>query len=179
MENLDYFVPDEVTVCYFASIAVDTLVRPDKTFDFKKLKLVARIATKNLSCVFTPEIIKDMAFPNLGPVIFVLSDPTIKALLSRPMFTLMEGLCLPQVPPSRPMPTSSPILWSFEPDMNQRPMEKKTLPLASSAPATTTPLTVSSSLLLRAWLTWFRTQILLLTGFILLFLLSGRSVSRL
>ena len=79
MENLDYFVPDEVTVCYFASIAVDTLVRPDKTFDFKKLKLVARIATKNLSCVFTPEIIKDMAFPNLGPVIFVLSDPTSKA----------------------------------------------------------------------------------------------------
>ena len=50
MEIVDYFVPDEVTVCYFASIAVDAPVRPDKTFDFKKLKLVAKIATSKAEC---------------------------------------------------------------------------------------------------------------------------------
>merc|ERR1719318_2049559 len=64
-------------------------------------------------------------------------------------------------------------------DRATTPTSSLVLPLASSAPASTTSLTVSSSLLLRDWLTWFRTQILLLAGFILLFLLSGRSVSRL
>merc|ERR1719470_568699 len=92
------------------------------------------------------------------------------------MSTLVEGLYLPQGPPSQ---HTKGLARPMSQDRATMPTSSLVLPLASSAPASTTSLTVSSSLLLRAWLTWFRTQILLLAGFILLFLLSGRSVSRL
>merc|ERR1712106_518032 len=91
-------------------------------------------------------------------------------------FTLREELCLPQGPPS-------PLIKGLARPMNQdratTPTSSPEPPLASSARASTTSPTVSFSLLLRAWLTWFRTRILLLEGFTLLFLLSGRSVSKL
>eukprot|EP00092_Neocalanus_flemingeri_P039187 GFUD01042650.1.p1 GENE.GFUD01042650.1~~GFUD01042650.1.p1 ORF type:complete len:814 (+),score=212.28 GFUD01042650.1:563-3004(+) len=48
-EIVEYSAPDEVAVCNLASIAVNAFVRPDKTFDFEKLKSVAKVATKNLN----------------------------------------------------------------------------------------------------------------------------------
>jgi len=48
-EIVEYSAPDEVAVCNLASIAVNAFVKPDKTFDFEKLKHVAKVATKNLN----------------------------------------------------------------------------------------------------------------------------------
>jgi len=48
-EIVEYSSPDEVAVCNLASIAVNMFVREDKTYDFEKLKSVAKVATKNLN----------------------------------------------------------------------------------------------------------------------------------
>merc|ERR1719210_883489 len=48
-EIVEYSAPDEVAVCNLASIAVNMFVKPDKTFDFDKLKKVAKVVTKNLN----------------------------------------------------------------------------------------------------------------------------------
>ncbi|KAL7641505.1 UNVERIFIED_CONTAM: hypothetical protein RMT77_007376 [Armadillidium vulgare] len=48
-EIVEYTSPDEVAVCNLASIAVNMFVKPDKTYDFEKLKSVTKIATKNLN----------------------------------------------------------------------------------------------------------------------------------
>merc|ERR1719210_1247114 len=48
-EIVEYSAPDEVAVCNLASIAVNMFVKPDKTFDFDKLKSVAKVVTKNLN----------------------------------------------------------------------------------------------------------------------------------
>jgi len=48
-EIVEYSAPDEVAVCNLASIAVNMFVNPDKTFDFEKLKNVAKVACKNLN----------------------------------------------------------------------------------------------------------------------------------
>merc|ERR1711872_344749 len=48
-EIVEYSAPDEVAVCNLASIAVNMFVKPDKTYDFEKLKSVAKVATKNLN----------------------------------------------------------------------------------------------------------------------------------
>merc|ERR1719175_529246 len=48
-EIVEYSAPDEVAVCNLASIAVNMFVKSDKTFDFDKLKMVAKVATKNLN----------------------------------------------------------------------------------------------------------------------------------
>ena len=48
-EIVEYSSPDEVAVCNLASIAVNMFVRPDKTFDFQKLKEVTKIVTRNLN----------------------------------------------------------------------------------------------------------------------------------
>merc|ERR1711874_251506 len=48
-EIVEYSAPDEVAVCNLASIAVNMFVKPDKTYDFDKLKMVAKVATKNLN----------------------------------------------------------------------------------------------------------------------------------
>merc|ERR1712183_797799 len=48
-EIVEYSAPDEVAVCNLASIAVNMFVKPDKTYDFEKLKHVAKVATKNLN----------------------------------------------------------------------------------------------------------------------------------
>merc|ERR1712142_1379029 len=48
-EIVEYSAPDEVAVCNLASIAVNMFVKPDKTFDFGRLKHVAKVATKNLN----------------------------------------------------------------------------------------------------------------------------------
>ena len=48
-EIVEYSAPDEVAVCNLASIAVNMFVNPDKTFDFEKLKTVAKVACKNLN----------------------------------------------------------------------------------------------------------------------------------
>merc|ERR1712038_124052 len=48
-EIVEYSAPDEVAVCNLASIAVNMYVKPDKTFDFDKLKMVAKVVTKNLN----------------------------------------------------------------------------------------------------------------------------------
>jgi len=48
-EIVEYSAPDEVAVCNLASIAVNMFVKPDKTYDFEKLKYVAKVATKNLN----------------------------------------------------------------------------------------------------------------------------------
>ena len=44
-EIVEYSAPDEVAVCNLASIAVNMFVKPDKTFDFEKLKMVAKVVT--------------------------------------------------------------------------------------------------------------------------------------
>ena len=49
-EIVEYSAPDEVAVCNLASIAVNMFVnQQDKTYDFEKLKKVAKVATKNLN----------------------------------------------------------------------------------------------------------------------------------
>jgi len=48
-EIVEYSAPDEVAVCNLASIAVNMFVKADKTYDFEKLKFVAKVATKNLN----------------------------------------------------------------------------------------------------------------------------------
>merc|ERR1712183_558216 len=48
-EIVEYSAPDEVAVCNLASIAVNMFVKPDKSYDFDRLKHVAKVATKNLN----------------------------------------------------------------------------------------------------------------------------------
>ena len=48
-EIVEYSAPDEVAVSNLASIAVNMFVKPDKTYDFDRLKHVAKVATKNLN----------------------------------------------------------------------------------------------------------------------------------
>ncbi|CAG0897349.1 unnamed protein product [Darwinula stevensoni] len=48
-EIVEYSSPDEVAVCNLASIALNMFVRPDRTYDFKKLKEVTMVATRNLN----------------------------------------------------------------------------------------------------------------------------------
>jgi len=51
-EVIEYSSPDEVAVCNLASIAVNMFVNvSNKTFDFDKLKTVAKIVTRNLDKV--------------------------------------------------------------------------------------------------------------------------------
>ncbi|KAF7287903.1 ribonucleoside-diphosphate reductase large subunit-like [Rhynchophorus ferrugineus] len=48
-EIVEYTSPDEIAVCNLASIAVNMFVSSDrKTFDFEKLKEIAKVVTKNL-----------------------------------------------------------------------------------------------------------------------------------
>lgn len=48
-EIVEYSSKDEIAVCNLASIALNMFVKPDKTYDFQKLKEVAKIVTKNLN----------------------------------------------------------------------------------------------------------------------------------
>ncbi|XP_023298436.2 ribonucleoside-diphosphate reductase large subunit [Lucilia cuprina] len=48
-EIVEYSAPDEIAVCNLASIALNMFVTPEKTFDFKKLKNVTKVITKNLN----------------------------------------------------------------------------------------------------------------------------------
>ncbi|CAO1365642.1 unnamed protein product [Diamesa tonsa] len=48
-EIVEYSSKDEVAVCNLASIALNMFVKPNKEYDFEKLKEVAKIATKNLN----------------------------------------------------------------------------------------------------------------------------------
>jgi len=48
-EIVEYSAPDEIAVCNLASIAVNMFVKPDRTYDFEKLKYVTKVATKNLN----------------------------------------------------------------------------------------------------------------------------------
>jgi ribonucleoside-diphosphate reductase subunit M1 len=48
-EIVEYSSPDEIAVCNLASIAVNAFVKSDKTFDFDRLKQIAKVATKNLN----------------------------------------------------------------------------------------------------------------------------------
>jgi ribonucleoside-diphosphate reductase subunit M1 len=51
-EIVEYSSPDEIAVCNLASIALNRFVNEkDRTFDFQKLKEIAKIATKNLNKV--------------------------------------------------------------------------------------------------------------------------------
>lgn len=50
-EIVEYTSKDEVAVCNLASIAVNMFVKPDRTYDFQKLKDVTKIVTKNLNKV--------------------------------------------------------------------------------------------------------------------------------
>ncbi len=56
-EIVEYSAPDEVAVCNLASIAVNMFVKPDKTYDFAKLKMVAKVVTKNLNKSLTSTFI--------------------------------------------------------------------------------------------------------------------------
>lgn len=47
-EIVEYSAPDEIAVCNLASICLNMFVT-DKTFDFKKLKSVAKVITRNLN----------------------------------------------------------------------------------------------------------------------------------
>lgn len=48
-EIVEYTSPSEIAVCNLASIAVSMFVRPDKTYDFEKLKEVSKTVTRNLN----------------------------------------------------------------------------------------------------------------------------------
>lgn len=48
-EIVEYSAPDEIAVCNLASIALNMFVTPQKTYDFKKLKDVTKIITRNLN----------------------------------------------------------------------------------------------------------------------------------
>ncbi|XP_018331708.1 ribonucleoside-diphosphate reductase large subunit [Agrilus planipennis] len=49
-EIVEYTSPDEVAVCNLASLAVNMFVTPDrKSYDFKKLKEITKVVTKNLN----------------------------------------------------------------------------------------------------------------------------------
>lgn len=48
-EIVEYTASDEVAVCNLASIALNQFVKPDKSFDFEKLKTVTKIVTRNLN----------------------------------------------------------------------------------------------------------------------------------
>lgn len=48
-EIVEYTSADEIAVCNLASIALNKYVKQDRTYDFKKLKEVAKIVTKNLN----------------------------------------------------------------------------------------------------------------------------------
>nr|XP_029724987.1 ribonucleoside-diphosphate reductase large subunit isoform X2 [Aedes albopictus] len=48
-EIVEYSSKDEIAVCNLASIALNMFVKPDKTYDFQKLKEVSKTATKNLN----------------------------------------------------------------------------------------------------------------------------------
>lgn len=48
-EIVEYSSPDEVAVCNLASVALNMYVKPDRTYDFVKLKEVSKIITRNLN----------------------------------------------------------------------------------------------------------------------------------
>ncbi|KAJ9579859.1 hypothetical protein L9F63_004461, partial [Diploptera punctata] len=48
-EIVEYTSPSETAVCNLASIAVNMFVKPDKTYDFNRLKDVSKIVTRNLN----------------------------------------------------------------------------------------------------------------------------------
>merc|ERR1712042_378146 len=48
-EIVEYSDDKEVAVCNLASIALNMFVRPDKTFDFEKLKYISKVITRNLN----------------------------------------------------------------------------------------------------------------------------------
>ncbi|ODM92112.1 Ribonucleoside-diphosphate reductase large subunit [Orchesella cincta] len=48
-EIVEYSSKDEIAVCNLASIAVNMYVKPDRTYDFKKLKEVSKVVTRNLN----------------------------------------------------------------------------------------------------------------------------------
>jgi len=48
-EIVEYSSPDEIAVCNLASIAVNMFVESGKTYNFDKLKMVAKVATRNLN----------------------------------------------------------------------------------------------------------------------------------
>lgn len=48
-EIVEYTDADEVAVCNLASIAVNMFVKPDKTYDFEKLKTITKVVTRNLN----------------------------------------------------------------------------------------------------------------------------------
>ncbi|KAK9496816.1 hypothetical protein O3M35_012969 [Rhynocoris fuscipes] len=48
-EIVEYTSPEEVAVCNLASIALNKFVKPDKTYDFQKLKEITKIVTRNLN----------------------------------------------------------------------------------------------------------------------------------
>lgn len=48
-EIVEYTSPDEVAVCNLASIALNMFMNADKSYNFDKLKAVAKIVTKNLN----------------------------------------------------------------------------------------------------------------------------------
>ncbi|XP_048776929.1 ribonucleoside-diphosphate reductase large subunit-like [Ostrea edulis] len=48
-EIVEYSSPDEVAVCNLASIALNMYVKPDKTYDFEKLKSVTKVIVRNLN----------------------------------------------------------------------------------------------------------------------------------
>ncbi|KAG8256133.1 Ribonucleoside-diphosphate reductase large subunit [Homalodisca vitripennis] len=50
-EIVEYTSKDEIAVCNLASIAVNMFVKPDKTYDFAKLKEITKVVTRNLNKV--------------------------------------------------------------------------------------------------------------------------------
>jgi len=50
-EIVEYTDKDEIAVCNLASIALPRYVTPEKTFDFKKLHSVTKVAAKNLNTI--------------------------------------------------------------------------------------------------------------------------------
>ncbi len=74
-EVVEYSAPDEIAVCNLASIAVNMYVKPDRTYDFQKLKEVSKVATKNLNKIIdvnyypVPEVRTESYFSNITLVV--------------------------------------------------------------------------------------------------------------
>ena len=50
-EIVEYSSPDEIAVCNLASIAVNAFVKPDKTYDFDRLKQIAKVKETHFSTI--------------------------------------------------------------------------------------------------------------------------------
>lgn len=78
-EIVEYSSPDEIAVCNLASIALNAFIKPNKSYDFVKLKQVTKIITKNLN-----KIIDNQLYP--------VPEARVSNMRHRPIGIGVQGL---------------------------------------------------------------------------------------